>query len=219
MSDDVNWEQTMMLLIHRAMRSDLSAFARTLRQHADAPPTPDARAALRDRWDFFDRSLHHHHEGEDTVLWPTLRRSIPDARPLLDELEAEHAALDQVLTDVRAGFNGLAAAGPNQMRGLADHVDTLAAALNAHLEHEERDAVPLLERHVGPEAAKAFEKQQQKATGMADGAVFFPWITADATEAEAEHAWGRIPALLRWALRGRWTKAYERKTAAAFPFG
>ena len=42
--------------------------------------------------------LHHHHAGEDELLWPPLRALLTaDGQALLDDAEAQHAGIDAAL--------------------------------------------------------------------------------------------------------------------------
>ena len=63
-------DHTGMYVMHHAFRRDLRMFT------AAAAATPlddrDTWRALEARWRGFARILHHHHSGEDRVLWPSL---------------------------------------------------------------------------------------------------------------------------------------------------
>jgi hemerythrin-like domain-containing protein len=111
--------------------------------------------------DFVCALLHHHHEGEDELLWPQLRTRVPAAaNRLIDDAEAQHAGLDDALTrvqDLRAAW----AADPSTERGaeLATQLEKLHALLSEHLDFEERVLLPL--------AASALTEQQWRAIGEA----------------------------------------------------
>jgi iron-sulfur cluster repair protein YtfE (RIC family) len=85
------------------------------------------------------RSLHAHHNGEDTEIWPIIRERDPAGAVVLDALEQEHAKIDpliQVVTDRSI---------PLRHRAVVLH--ELSDLLNAHLDREEAEAVPLIRRH------------------------------------------------------------------------
>lgn len=89
--------------------------------------------------------LHHHHEGEDALLWPKLReRTTPDALGVIEEAEAQHYALDVALS--RVGILRQAwTDNPDGARReqLAEQLEALHALLREHLDLEERALLPL----------------------------------------------------------------------------
>lgn len=130
-------------IVHDALRRDL----RRTRAALSQPPYPgsDQRKAIADHVTWMMRYLHHHHEGEDHGLWPLLRRNAPEAGPLLDTLETDHATIAEAVVGVNAaaakyGFNG-----SDQARlGLLAAVGYLEQVLLPHLEREEQDAMPMV---------------------------------------------------------------------------
>jgi hemerythrin-like domain-containing protein len=146
---------SMMFVIHNAFRRDLVRFALTV---AALPDDERQRSQqLAERWDFVASALHYHHSGEDDHIWPLLRRKAPATAALLDEMTAEHALIDPLLTRVRAGFDRLSAGDAAAREPLAADLRELLAVLETHLEHEEQAVVPLLERHLTQGELKDFE--------------------------------------------------------------
>jgi acetyl esterase/lipase len=136
-----------MYLIHRAFRRDTVAFT-------DVVPTvaPADRARwtlLARRFDLFATVLHKHHSGEDAALWPLLAERGADPA-VLDALQAEHAGIDPALAATRADLRTLAdGAGDAATRDrLAATTARLRDALDAHLAHEERNGMALVQRHL-----------------------------------------------------------------------
>jgi len=91
---------TPMYLMHHAFRCDLQNF----KAAASSTPVDDSATwrALHQRWEMFARVLHHHHAGEDAVLWPLLLRRAdeaadPAARVTLEAMAAEHEEIDPLL--------------------------------------------------------------------------------------------------------------------------
>ncbi|GAT64395.1 hemerythrin [Planomonospora sphaerica] len=104
---------------------------------------PDPRRVL--RWRQFERSLRLHFAAEDRALWPPLRRSLahrPDRLTLLEALEAEHTALEELIDviDELHAHPGIDLG----IGGLGDLTDSLVTGLTGHLEHEEDAVLPLI---------------------------------------------------------------------------
>jgi hemerythrin-like domain-containing protein len=98
--------------------------------------------------------LHHHHQGEDELLWPTLRSRVPAAAGrLIDDAEAQHHGIDDALRRVQELRTGWTA-DPSTERGakLATQLENLHALLGKHLDFEERALLPL--------AASTFTEQE-----------------------------------------------------------
>ncbi|QIG41838.1 hemerythrin domain-containing protein [Nocardioides anomalus] len=94
--------------------------------------------------------MHHHHVGEDELLWPVLSPRL-DARatPLLDVAEAQHAGIEAALDRVSgARLSWLGGADDASREELADALSRLHALLAEHLEHEERHLLPLAAAHL-----------------------------------------------------------------------
>lgn len=109
----------MMYVTHDAFRRDLGRF--TAASAAGTAHSPGVCAG----WENFKAQLLLHHSVEDTHLWPRVRRAaagLPSGLALLDEMEAEHAQIDPLLTAVDDALTG---SGGN----LAGHVAGLTFAL------------------------------------------------------------------------------------------
>jgi hemerythrin-like domain-containing protein len=94
--------------------------------------------------------LHHHHSGEDAVLWPLLlTRALREIDPVVHLMEDQHQTTEDVLTETSAllaAWTGGAASEGGE--ALAVALDKVAAALFEHMNIEERLVLPLAERHI-----------------------------------------------------------------------
>jgi hypothetical protein len=139
-----------MYLMHHAFRRDLDAFADVVPTVA---VTDRARwAKIARRFEFFGTVLHKHHSGEDRAMWPLLAEKGADP-DVLDALEAEHAGIDPLLTSVGEDLRALAdGTGDAATRDrLTDTTVRLRDGLKAHLAHEERDGMALVQKHFAQE--------------------------------------------------------------------
>ena len=125
------------------------------------------------------------------------------------------ARIDPLLSQVDAS---LAASGP---------VGALAQTLAAHMKHEEDQALPLVEAHLGPDGWAAFRKATGKIQGLRGGAEFFPWMLDGASADTSKKVLGMLPPparLLYWAVwrpryarTPRWDTTTTRTTAVSPP--
>jgi iron-sulfur cluster repair protein YtfE (RIC family) len=191
---------TFMYAAHDAFRRDL----RHLAAAVEAGRTADL--AVRTGWATFKNQLHVHHTAEDTSLWPALRGKVTRAGEVsvLDQMEAEHARIDPLLSRVDAS---LAATG---LAGLAANASALTGALATHMEHEEDQALPLVEAPLGPDGWAAFRKAVGKSQGLRGGAEFFPWMLDGAPADTSKRVLGMLPPPARLLYRAVWRPGYAR---------
>jgi iron-sulfur cluster repair protein YtfE (RIC family) len=197
-------DMTMMYAYHDALRRDLDHIARVTAR-TDDDPTRVLRTAA--GWEMFKFYLHVHHTTEDDMLWPQLRAARPedwDAATLLDAMEAEHATIDPLLAAIDAAVLERDSA-PGRLGELADD---LATALRAHLDHEERDALPLIDATLTAEQWKAFSAAG--ADLISDFSRLIPWICEGAATEVAASVFGLLPAPIQQAYRDEWQPAYAK---------
>jgi hemerythrin-like domain-containing protein len=139
-----------MLVVHTALLREFRLAPAAVMRVEDGDVR---RAAVVDRHlDFLCDLLHHHHEGEDALLWPLLRERTPDAAVrLVEAVESQHDAIDAALGAVSAARAAwVCAAGADDRRSLAGELDTLHVLLETHLRLEEREVLPLAAAVVTP---------------------------------------------------------------------
>ena len=187
---------TVMVAFHDAFRRDLAHLARTAsRRHAHLDD-PARRTAVLAGWELFTTYLHFHHSAEDTDLWPRMRTHLadrPDDLALLQAMEDEHARLDPLVAAVDGAF----ADRDGGHQRLGDTVDALASELHGHLRHEERDALPLLDRSLTPTQWQAFSNDQRRRLGFDGAAQLFPWLLQEASPQQVKAVLAGLPPPLR----------------------
>ena len=94
--------------------------------------------------------LHHHHTGEDELLWPPLRALLSaDGQARLDEAEAQHIDIDRALELVRtARCQWVLLADTDCRDELVIALHRLHGLLVTHLDTEERELLPLAASHL-----------------------------------------------------------------------
>jgi hemerythrin-like domain-containing protein len=93
--------------------------------------------------------LHHHHTGEDELMWPLLLERCTADGALILRMEEQHeriAALHDRAVEQAAAFEASASAEAGER--LAQTLTTLTAALDEHMREEEDHILPLVERHL-----------------------------------------------------------------------
>ena len=165
-----------MYVMHHAFRRDLDAFVEACRR----TPVEDREAwqALNERWGVFAMALHHHHSGEDAGVWPVLvARSTPEEVETLDAMEAEHEEIDPLLRSCAEGFARLAAAADSDARAALEvKVTATRERLAHHLQHEETEAIVLIQRYLTDEEWRAIEHEHfRKGMPLSMATRVVPW--------------------------------------------
>lgn len=208
----------MMYVIHHFFRRELADFA------ACVPHTPvddiATWGALAERWSLFCETLHHHHTGEDEVLWPLLlERSNPAEQVVIYAMEAEHEVIDPLMALCTAGFLRMATPDPDfggceRIRtDLASAVERTRVVLGNHLAHEEGEAIAIVQRHMTPGEWTDFEKKMGDGSTLREALTLAPAMLAGLDDADRAAVLTRVPTALRviaWLGGRRFWRAHRR---------
>ncbi|GII82391.1 cation-binding protein [Sphaerisporangium siamense] len=123
-------------LVHQIFRRELAL----IRQDV-ARSGPALGAQLRVNCLTVCQGLHHHHVGEDTMLFPRIGERHPHLAPVLERLNREHEAIAALMEELKAVLS----AGDADPARLAHQVERLTTELETHLDYEEEHLVPLLD--------------------------------------------------------------------------
>ncbi|MGW2958057.1 hemerythrin domain-containing protein [Streptomyces sp. NPDC001220] len=199
-----NLDMTMMFAIHDALRRELERIAR-ITARVDEDPRHVLSTAV--GWELFKKFLTVHHTSEDDMVWPVMEAALAgkDAElALLADMEAEHGVIDPLLADIDAALADRDS-GLERLTGLTD---TLYTRLGGHLDHEERDALALMDITLSQEQWQAFSAEQRTRIGD-DSSRYLPWLLDDIDAAKVANIIGKMPAPLRNAYENDWRQAYE----------
>jgi hypothetical protein len=173
-----------MLAMHHALRRDMADVEARMEIQDDGT----GRAEMIERWGELRQRLGRHHTAEDDDLWPVLRRNLTD--PLdqreVDDMVDEHHRLADLIAAADRAFASPDVA-PQPM--FAD----LGSALRAHLDHEERTVLPLLERHLSRAEWRRFLVTERSRTPLRERPTFLAWVLDGAEEADREAVLGQLP--------------------------
>jgi hemerythrin-like domain-containing protein len=137
-----------MIMVHTAFRREFGLMPELVRGVAEG----DWRRAdmIGDHIEFIGSVLHHHHSGEDRVLWPLLLERCPDElAPIVHSMEEHHeriATLGAQLTKTVDAWR--LDAGASSRDASIDILYQLLPALLEHLGAEEELVLPLVEKHI-----------------------------------------------------------------------
>jgi len=188
-----------MRALHAALRRDLSRLreaAAQLDSPAGAPPTVLAG------WDAFRAQLGNHHAAEDDDLWPVLRQEMSGAADLasVDAMVEEHRHIPPALAGVDAALRGGGE--------LAAPAELLSTVVLDHLAHEEREVIPLIERHLTRVQWRAFLHKERDRRSPRQRPEFLTWILDAAGEQDAAAVLAEMPPparlAYRWVLKPRY---------------
>ncbi|MBV7699843.1 hemerythrin domain-containing protein [Streptomyces sp. TRM70350] len=199
-----NHDMTMMFAIHDALRRELERIAR-ITARVDEDPRHVLSTAV--GWELFKKFLTIHHTSEDVTVWPVMQQALagkPAELALLDDMEAEHAVIDPLLADIDAAL----ADRDSGLERLGGLTDTLYTRLSGHLDHEERDALQLMDITMTAEQWAAFSAEQRTRVGD-DSRRYLPWLLDDMDVAKVAGILGKMPEQLRNAYETEWRAAYE----------
>ena len=198
-------------IIHHGLRRDLERLERVL-----ASPLPSVqREALCDHVAWMVDYLHHHHVGEDEGVWPRTLAKRPDLQPLVDEMEAEHAALAAASEGLRDAARAYRSDGSEAARStMVSAVTQMQKAPLPHLDHEERVAMPLVVQTLDDEDWAYLAKNHfRKGVSLSSAAVLFMWLLDDLDQRRASIVKAELPTPLFWLLSRFYGPRYDREAA------
>jgi iron-sulfur cluster repair protein YtfE (RIC family) len=121
--------------VHDGFRRELALIRKEL---SDAG-RPGLGAQLRINCLTVCQGLHHHHTGEDTMMFPGLAEWHPSLAPTLERLAKEHERIAALLEELK---QALAQEDPLKVRA---EIERLVDELEAHLTYEEEQLIPILD--------------------------------------------------------------------------
>lgn len=193
-----------MVVVHRVFRREL----RLLPDLVRAVPASDAERVARvaDTADFVLDLLHHHHEGEDDLVWPLLHERAPLHDDLVTTMEDQHQTVNALLTTALTLVQDWRITPDAPARAaLADTLDRLRVALLEHLDLEESQVLPLIEEHLSVAEWEAVGRNGAAGIPPHRLALALGLILEDADPAEADAMLAGMPLEVRlmWRSTGR----------------
>jgi hypothetical protein len=181
-------------------------------------PADRRRQRALDRWfSGYAEQLRRHHELSDSMVVPALAaRGALDARAL-DTLAADHAWIDQLLSDLGDAL-GILSFGLGAEPWWIGKASDLAAALHhvlaGQLGREERLLTPLVARWFDDDEREILQRETMRAVATGPVRFSLAWLYTHVDDAERAAVAPLVPTASRLAWRSRRT-AYSRAAVAA----
>jgi len=210
----VNPHNDMNTIIHDALRRDLDRLEVVLQ----SPSTDERRTALCDHATWVLDVLHHHHVGEDEGVWPRVLAKRPDLQPIVDEMEAEHETLAAASDGLRAAASAYRQSGSEENRAaMAAAVTQMKEATLPHLEHEERETMPLVLDTLDDADWAYLEKNHfRKGMSFSTTGLYGMWLLDGLDERRRQVVGSAIPGPVLWIMKRLYGPRYQRTTALAW---
>jgi hemerythrin-like domain-containing protein len=198
-----------MVVVHRAFRRELALVPAVVR---DVPAGDTSRAELvgahvRLCLD----GLHLHHTSEDDLLWPLLLDRAGRANDVVDRMQGQHLAVDELLEQIEPVLaRWEAEARPAVGVELAAILDGLRATVLIHLDEEERSILPLAARWLSQDEWNAIGQAGVAKMSRRQLPLMFGMVMEDATPYERRKMLGVVPMAVRLVLRTWGAHHYAR---------
>jgi hemerythrin-like domain-containing protein len=165
--------------------------------------------------------LHAHHSAEDEGLWPKVRSCNPDAGPLLDSLEADHARIAPAADALAEAARRYTDTTTDEPRvALVDAIDRLVEVLFPHLDREVAEAMPVVAASI---TAREWDEIEQrfniKPKSVRELATEGHWLLEGIDAEGYDVVVHKVPALQRFVLLHGFGRAYRQQAAARWTPG
>ena len=201
---------TMNQVIHGAVRRDLDRLASALDRLEDGDTA--RAAALARAFGSLRAHLTHHHEDEDTHIWPVLERLGAD-HDLMLAMESEHEAMARALADTDAAMTALARTGSAADAAAARaSVARTREVVDRHLTHEETEVEPVIHGYEESPEWKAVEKKLRSQPPAVLGS-FFAWVTDGMTDDHRAYFRKTVPPPVVYVFSRTFGRRYRREIA------
>ncbi|WP_250027188.1 hemerythrin domain-containing protein [Paractinoplanes maris] len=193
-----------MVMVHRVFRREFRMMPALVRA---VPPGDVTRAeVLGEHLANVAAGLHHHHTAEDEMVWPLLLDRARMHTDLINRMEAQHERLHEPLDRLGTLLpRWRAEARADDRDALADVLAQASVALDEHLADEEREVLPIIERHLTPAEWSAVGERGREVIPKGKRAlVFLGAILEEATPSEKKRFLAElpVPARVLWRLAG-----------------
>jgi iron-sulfur cluster repair protein YtfE (RIC family) len=201
-----------MIIIHRVFRREFGLAPALVRGVAAGDTARAGQVA--GHVTEFTTMLHHHHTGEDELVWPRLRDRAELSSALIDRMEAAHAVVERLLGDLDRLLPAWSiSADAGSREDLAATLDELHTTLIAHLDEEEREVLPICQEHMTAEEWAELGVRGMAATPKNRRLSILGHILEDATPEERQQFLTHVPAPARLVFKLVGQRAFDKEVA------
>ena len=203
--------------IHHALRAANDQLIAGLEALPATGARPATAKALHRWFVGYRQELSSHHTLEDDLFFPALAQRVPSYADYAATLDADHHRTDELIGAVGGALDRLVSG----EAWTAARASAIAAAtelrdlLARHLDVEDRDILPMFERHFSAEEYEALDKAALAAVSVRQALFTVPWFMATATPDAAAHTLEHAPFALKAVYRLT-RRRYARLEATAF---
>jgi hemerythrin-like domain-containing protein len=194
-----------MVVVHRVFRREFHLLPDLISRVAEG--NTERAAVLAEHLTDLVSSLHHHHDGEDDLLWPLLLERATLHTDLVHRMESQHAALSASLEQVdKLAPAWAATASVADRDALTKAVRKASVILDEHMGEEEREILPLARQHLTVEQWDKLGERGAKSIQDKRKRLLFLGMLLEETSPEEERKFMKnIPPPVRvlWKLIGR----------------
>ena len=146
--------------------------------------------------------LHHHHVGEDELLWPRLSARTRFHADLLARMDSQHQGLAVLLEHAATSFTAWqnAPTAPTST-ALTALLEQLSAGLNEHFDEEEAAVLPIVERVITASEYQEVGQRGLVSIPLTRRLVVLGYLLEGATPQERSDFLAAVPAPARLAYR------------------
>jgi hemerythrin-like domain-containing protein len=156
--------------------------------------------------------LHHHHTGEDELMWPLLLERAPMDSALILRMEEQHERIAELYRRAERFAGSFTARADVESRdSLAETLTDLNDALGEHLHDEEVHILPLAERVMTVPEWEALGERGRAGIPRNRMPVFLGFLLDANTAEQGRRMLTHVPrpARVAWSLSGR--RAFRRE--------
>ncbi|MFF4490916.1 hemerythrin domain-containing protein [Streptomyces sp. NPDC001544] len=200
-----------MVVLHRVFRREIPLLADLV--EAAAPGDRRRASVLAEHLDLILGALAEHHEGEDDLLWPKLRRRAVLGGDVIARMTEQHDAIAGALDEVTdRSHPWRVQADRDAALRLAESLRALDRHATAHMDDEEEHLLPLMADHITPDEWSQVGERGRRSVPKTKLLIFLGAILEDATVQERHMFLSQMPAPARLLWRTVGTRLYDRTT-------
>lgn len=204
-----------MIIVHNVFRRVFGDLPGLLR--AVAPGDVARAGVLADAYTEISTGLHHHHTGEDELLWPVLVQRVEADRCFVLRAEEQHERVHELLERAKPQIDAFRQSASEPARdALAATIEELDAVLRDHMTDEERYILPLVEAHMTVAEWEKIGERGRAGIPKDRLLIQLGWILDGVPPADRQAMLRKLPlpARIAWRLLGR--RAFEKERRAIY---